>query len=123
MKKLTLVRVPENRIDEYLDKFFNSSMFTFEGIDITDKKSNKKLETALRENGYSEDEILTYWFTGADMNKKYSLTGDNAYPDDLTLLVIPEFYNVQFTLLTGARWFDDIVQTNARREAEMRGII
>lgn len=123
MKKLTLVQVPENRTDEFLDQFFNTSAFTFEGIDITNKKSNNQLEKALREAGYDKDEILTYWFTGDVMNSKYHLTGDNAYPDDLTFLVIPEFYNVQFKLLTQARWFDDIVQNNAYRQAEMEGVV
>ena len=123
MKKLTLVRVPENRVTEFLDKFFNTSAFTFEGLDITDKTGNKQLEEALRSAGYEKDEILTYWFTGAEMNKRYSLTGDNRYADDLTFLVVPEFYNPMFKMLVGARWFDDIVQNNARREAELAGVI
>lgn len=123
MKKLTLVRVPENRVDEFLDKFFLTSAFTFEGIDITDKKGNKLLEKKLRENGYENDEILTYWFTGKEMNEKYHLTDDNAYQDSLTFLVIPDFYNVMFKLQIGARWFDDIVQNNARRQAEIEGVI
>jgi len=123
MKKLTLVRVPENRVTEFLDKFFNTSAFTFEGLDITDKKGNKQLEEALRSAGYEKDEILTYWFTGAEMNKRYSLTGDNRYADDLTFLVVPEFYNPMFKMLVGARWFDDIVASNAWREAEMEGVI
>lgn len=123
MKKLTLVRVPENRVDEFLDKFFNTSAFTFEGLDITDKAGNKKLEKALRENGYEKDEIITYWFTGKEMNEKYHLTDSNAYSDDLTFLVVPEFYNPMFKMLVGARWFDDIVASNAWREAEMAGVI
>lgn len=123
MKKLTLVKVPENRVDEFLDKFFCSSAFTFEGIDITDKKGNKELEKALREAGYENEEILTYWFNGAEMNKKYHLTGSNAYPDDLTFLVIPHFYNPIFKMSVGARWFDDIVDNNARRQAEIEGVI
>ena len=122
MKKITFVKVPEGRIDEFLDKFFNTSAFTFEGIDITDKKGNKALEKSLRENGYDKEEVLTYWFTGNVMNDKYHLTGDNRYPDDLTFLVIPEFYNCMYKMLVGARWFDDIVQNNMEREMEMAGV-
>lgn len=123
MKKLTLVKVPENRMNEYLDEFFNTSAFTFEGIDITNKQSNKELETALRENGYAEDDILAYHYSGKDMNEKYNLTGDNRYPDDLTFLTIPKFYNPMFKMLAGARWFDDIVDNNLRREMEKAGVM
>jgi hypothetical protein len=123
MKKLTLVRVPENRIDEHLDEFFNTSAFTFEGIDITDKFSNSRLAKSICDNGYKEDEVLGYWFTGKEMNEKYHLTGDNAYPDDLTFLVIPKFYNPMYKLMCGARWFDDIVDNNLRREMEKAGVI
>lgn len=119
MKKITFAKVPENRIDEYLDGFFNTSAFTFEGLDITDKKSNKQLEEALRNAGYQGEEIVCWWFTGATMNKKYQLTGVNAYADDLTLVVIPDFYNPMFKLLVNARWFDDIVQNNAYRQKEI----
>jgi hypothetical protein len=123
MKKLTLIRVPENKVSEKLDEFFARSAFTFEGIDITDKIGNKKLERAIREAGYEKEEIETWWFTGKDMNEKYHLTDDNAYSDDLVFLVIPDFYNPMFKLMVNARWFDDIVQSNAYREAEKRGMI
>jgi hypothetical protein len=123
MKKLTLVKVPENCMNEYLDEFFNTSAFTFEGIDITNKQSNKELEKALRENGYTEDDILAYHYSGKDMNEKYNLTGDNRYPDDLTFLTIPKFYNPMFKMLAGARWFDDIVTNNLEREMEKAGVM
>lgn len=120
MKKLSLVKVPEGRVDEYLEKFFSSSAFTFEGLDITNKRENKKLEKLFRENGYEDDEMLMYWFEGKTMNEKYKLTGDNRYPDDLTFVVVPEFYNPMFKLMIGARWFDDIVGQNFKREMELR---
>lgn len=121
MGKLVLVKVPENRVDEMLDEFFVTSAFTFEGIDITDKPGMKKLEKELRKNGYTENDILTYHYSGKDMNEKYNLTGDNRYSDDLTFLTIPKFYNPMFKLLVGARWFDDIVDNNMRREMEKAG--
>lgn len=119
MKKITFARVPENRIDEYLDKFFSTSTFTFEGLDITDKKSNKQLERMIHDAGYKNDEIVCFWFTGKEMNEKYNLTDNNAYKDDITLVAIPDFYNPMFKLLVNARWFDDIVQNNAYRQNEI----
>ena len=65
-----------------------------------------------------------YVTKGKTMNAVYHLTGNNAYTDDLTLvsiklddmehyetIVIPRFQ-------IGGRWFDDIVDNNARREME-----
>lgn len=118
-----LVRVPEGRIDEMLDEFFNTSAFTFEGLEVHDKKGMRELERELRENGFTAEDMVVYWFKGSDMNKKYHLTDDNAYSDDLTFAVIPNFYNPIFKLCIGARWFDDIVQNNAYREAEKLGVM
>lgn len=60
-------------------------------------------------------------FKGGDMNKVYGLTGDNAYPADLTCLmfpldglVIPKL--AIFKLQAQDRWFDDIVDNNQRRQ-------
>lgn len=63
-------------------------------------------------------------FTGADMNDEYSLTGENRYPDDLTFLCFPlDGLDIgklaMFKLRMGDRWFDDIVNNDSRREAEM----
>ena len=50
------------------------------------------------------------------MNRCYGLTGNNAYSDDLTFAVIPNYYNPMIKLLVGARWFDDIVANNSIRQ-------
>ena len=118
-----LVKVPENKEKEMLNEFFNTSCFTFEGIETNDKKGMKKLEKALLDNGYDKEEKdrVWYWFNGSVMNKHFHLTGDNAYQDDLTFLCIPDFYNPMFKLLVGARWFDDIVANNLERQKEIGG--
>lgn len=117
---MVLVKVPENREEEMLKEFFMQSAFTFEGLDITNKKSNKCLENDLRQFGFPCDkEVYAYYFKGEVMNRIYNLTGDNRYKDDLTFVVIPDFYNPIYKLMMGARWFDDIVSNNAQRELEM----
>ena len=55
------------------------------------------------------------------MNMEYGLTGDNAYPDDLTFLMFPlTGLNMGrlaiFKILMSDRWFDDIVDNNCRRQ-------
>lgn len=122
MKSLSVVRVPENRVGEYFSEFFNHSTLTFEGLDITNKKSNKKLEKVLRDNGFPHDEMIFYHYTGKDMNEYYHLTGSNAYHDDLILVSIPNFYNPVVKMMINARWFDDIVQNNMYRQAEINAI-
>lgn len=117
---MALVKVPENREAEFLELFYNTSAFTFEGLDITDKSGMKQLEKILRETGYKEEHFLAYYFSGSVMNKHYGLTGDNAYSDDLTFVVIPEYYNPIVKLQIGARWFDDIVSNNSIRENAQR---
>lgn len=113
-----LVKVPENKEKEMLNEFFQKSIFTFEGIEINDKKGMKKLEKALIDNGYDKEEKdrVWYWFNGSVMNEHFHLTGDNAYKDDLTFLCIPDFYNPMFKLFVGARWFDDILQSNLENQ-------
>ena len=116
---MALVKVPEKREAEMLLEFCNNSMFTFEGIDIESKEgksSLKELEAILRATGYKEKDFLMYWFKGSVMNKHYGLTESNAYPDDVTFLVIPNYYNPIVKIQIGARWFDDIVYNNAIRQ-------
>lgn len=113
---LQLVKVPEGRVDEMLDEFYNASAFTFEGL-VVNKPDMEELMEYLKGRDYTPgDNVAWYWFNGDVMNKKYGLTGDNAYSDNLTFLVIPDYYNPMVKLQLGARWFDDIVDNNARRQ-------
>ena len=55
-----------------------------------------------------------YVTTGKVMNEICHLTGNNAYPDDLTIFSIDKFRGL--AIMFGARWLDDIVSNNADRE-------
>jgi hypothetical protein len=48
------------------------------------------------------------------MNDICKLTGDNAYPEDLNIFSIDKFRGL--AIHYGARWMDDIIDNNARRE-------
>ena len=48
------------------------------------------------------------------MNKICKLTGDNAYPDDLNIFSIKDFKGL--AIQYGARWIDDVIDNNARRQ-------
>ena len=116
---MQLAKVPENREREFFSEFSSKSMFTFEGIDIKSKEGRQglnKLEKVMRETGFTEKDCIGYHFKGEVMNRLCHLTGNNAYPDDLTFLVIPNYYNPMVKLELGARWFDDIVANNAIKQ-------
>ena len=116
---MALIKVPENREKEMLDDFCEHSMFTFEGLEIEGKdakESLKELEKLLRATGYKEKDFIAFWMKGSVMNKHYGLSGANAYPDDLTIVVIPNYYNSTVKVKLGARWFDDIVANNVIKQ-------
>ena len=55
-----------------------------------------------------------YVTTGKIMNEICHLTGNNAYPDDLTIFSIDKYKGL--AIMVGARWMDDILSSNADRE-------
>lgn len=55
-----------------------------------------------------------YVTTGKVMNEICHLTGNNAYPDDLTIFSIDKFRGL--AIMFGARWMDDVISNNAYRE-------
>ena len=71
--------------------------------------------------------VPMYVWEGRQFNKLYGLTGSNAYPDDLTFVSIPldawkpgQIGRLAMTKMQyGARWLDDIVDNNARRQSEL----
>ena len=113
---MTIVKVPEGRVEEFLTMFTENSCFTIEGLDLKDKESNKLMERDFRAAGFTEKDFIVYVLKGSTMNDYYGLTDSNAYNPELTIAVIPNFYNPIFKLVVGARWFDDIIANNAIRQ-------
>lgn len=91
---------------EQLKELYDSSAMTWEGLREDD------FEIALQECG--QDGAKGYITKGSVMNKLCKLTGDNAYPDDLNIFSIKEFKGL--AIVFGARWMDDIIDNNARRQ-------
>ena len=54
-----------------------------------------------------------YVTTGKVMNEICHLTGNNAYPDDLTIFSIDKYKGL--AIMFGARCMDDIISNNADR--------
>ena len=99
-------------------------------VNVTDKEQLKELTMAwamtwegLVESSFEEamedcckDGVngTGYLIKGRDMNRICSLTGSNAYPDDLNIFAIKNFKGLAMNY--GARWLWDIVANNGDRE-------
>ncbi len=109
-----------------LDALYNNSALTFEGVAATDENLKAVLTWVKNYTPLKREDV--YVIEGGIMNREYGLTGDNAYPEtDCTILCVklddmerPMAVTLpRFTV--GGRWFDDVVDNNARREAERNG--
>lgn len=111
MKK---IEITSTRVLKELEK---QSLFCWEGMSASESNL-KAIENAAADYTGNKSELTFIIWKGALMNITYNLTGDNAYNDNLTFVGIKDFYNTKFKIDTGARWLDDIVDNNRRRELE-----
>lgn len=107
-----------------LDILYGLSALTLEGL-ISDEENLNAFNDWLNSKGaiYEGLEPVFHCISGELMNKTYGLTGTNAYPDDLTIVAVTDIMQARVAMPRyeiGARWFDDIVDNNARREKEKR---
>ena len=101
------------------DEFYDGSALTIEGLDLDslDDYANYLDNICGLENG-----AVFYVIDGNEMNDFYMLSGKNAYPGDLHIIVIKlsDLVDPNKVILKrfefGGRWFDDVVDNNARRE-------
>ena len=91
---------------EELKELYDHSAMTWEGLREED------FGLALKECG--GEGAKGYLTKGKVMDELCHLTGDNAYPDDLNIFSVLPFKGL--AMHYGARWMDDIVDNNARRE-------
>lgn len=107
---------------EQLDALYNRSALTWEGL-TSDEENLNDVKEWLAENGaiLNDFEPQFHIITGKLMNEIYGLTDTNAYPEDLTIVSVTDIYTLKIALArfqVGGRWFDDIVDNNARREVD-----
>ena len=122
-KKMNKIQVTDRAT---LDALYKDSAFTIEGLALDDESLGKLAEWVKRLTSFKREDF--YIIEGRTMNREYNLTGTNAYPEkDCTLVCIKLTDLVKPLALTmprfqvGGRWFDDVVDNNARREAEKNG--
>lgn len=105
---------------DLLDSFYEGSALTLEGLDLD---SLGDYANYLEKACGLKDNAVFHVIKGSYMNAIYGLFGSNAYPADLDIVVIHldnlEKPNAIFIkrFEFGGRWFDDVVDNNARRRA------
>ena len=109
-----------------LDELYEGSAFTIEGLSADDESLGKLAARVQNLTAFKREDF--YIIDGRTMTREYNVTGANAYPEkDCTLVCIKLTDLVKPLALTmprfqvGGRWFDDVVDNNARREAEKNG--
>lgn len=118
MENINTISVTE---DSQFEDLYKDSALTIERLEPSQKNLNAVFNW-LEE--HTEVKTRTaYVITGKIMNYQYGLTGDNAYPNDLNIVCIKLSDMVSPLKITiprfdvGGRWFDDVVDNNARRES------
>lgn len=120
--KTTLV----NATKEMIFNLEKTSACTFEGAGGDLNVWMLGINEQLTQLGLPEVKVFYTW-SGKLMNEIYHLTGTNAYQEDLTFFAfsIAQFNQkdmgklAMWKLQIGARWLDDIVDNNKRREDEL----
>lgn len=103
---------------ELLDSFYEGSDLTLEGLDID---SLSDYADFLNKNCGLKDNAVFHIIKGNFMNNHYNLSGSNAYPEDLNIVVIRlndlrDYKPIVIKRFDfGGRWFDDIIDNNLRR--------
>ena len=98
------------------------SALTFEGLNLDEDNLNSVYDWLEK---YTTVEVhVMYYVTGKDMNEWYGLYGDNAYPDDLNIVMLDlnDMHDPKAIILprfdVGGRWLDDVIENNVRRYSD-----
>lgn len=101
---------------EQFQELYDNSAYTITGVggDLNDWINGYNEEFKKRNIGIVD---TFYTYTGKQMNSNYKLKGNNKYPEDITFLSfkldgLDVSKLAMFKLITGDRWFDDIVDNN-----------
>ena len=117
---MNIIEVKDTKL---LDEFYEDWDLTFIGC-TTDDENMKFLINWFEEHNCKMKQENIYVVKGKLMNDYYHLTGDNAYPNDLNIVVVKQkdLSNPENIIIPrfaiGGRWFTDVVDNNARRERD-----
>lgn len=106
-----------------LDELYKDNAFTLEGFSADEDNLADILNWIKKYTPVKREDF--YIIEGKTMNEQYGLTGMNAYPAKNCNLVVMKLADMEepcALALTryniGGRWFNDVVDNNAVREAK-----
>ena len=108
---------------QQLNALYNQSALTWEGLSSDEENLNAVRDWLEKHEALTYVEPDFHIIKGKFMNEQYGLSGDNAYPEDCTLVSVTDINQMKIALPrfeVGGRWFDDIVDNNARRKEELK---
>ena len=112
------IKIVQVTTAEELNALYEQSALTWEGLKA-EKHTLRVAEIWIREHDAAGPDLNFHIIKGGLMNEVYQLTGNNAYPENLTLVAVTGVDQIKHAIprmQVGGRWFDDIVDNNARRE-------
>lgn len=121
MEKEIKIKKVKVETKEQLDKLYNCSALTLEGLQ-TDNKNLQDFAKWIKSFSEISDPLPMYITTGETMNKEYGLTQKNKYSNELTIVSVDlkDIKEINKIILPrfaiGGRWFDDIVNNNQERQ-------
>lgn len=118
---ITVKYLTNEEFEENFQKFYDNWDVTYEGFCDT-KENLEYLEEEILKDYLKTNSLEASVIKGKMLNDKLSLTGDNAYPEDLNILIIPqsqlnnvERFAIKERMEYGFRWFTDVIDNNRRR--------
>lgn len=105
---------------EELNALYEQSALTWEGL-LANEDELGAAETWIKNHGADGPDLTFHIIKGELMNEVYRLTGNNAYPEALTIVAVTGVDQMKLAiprLQVAGRWFDDIVDNNESRERE-----
>lgn len=108
---------------EQLKELYDDSALTIEGLKADKENLTGLIDWVKSHTNAPLKRNVVYTIEGKVMNRKYGLTGDNAYPDENCTIVCIKLADIRnwekivtARFQIGGRWFDDVVNNNADRE-------
>lgn len=103
-----------------INELIDISALTFEGLNTSEDNIKEVIDWLKELDAIKEDnKLIFHIISGKLMNKSFNLTGDNKYPDNLSIVSISGIDQSKVIIArfeVGGRWLDDIVDNNLNRE-------
>lgn len=108
---------------EQITELREKSSLTFEGVEKNEGSIEFIKDWLDQQSAITGDKLKLYWCSGEQMNGFSQLTKNNAYNDDLNILIVDaDCISLEKVVMSrfslGGRWLDDVMDNNERRERE-----